>query len=209
MTKQNIKLVIKSTDEGEFLGSILYKRKSYLVKAKSVEEVKKSIADLILSVNPTTKESPTIIFNVSYDLTSFFKQFEYINISKLADTIGLSPSLLRQYATGKKHPSGTQLKRIEHAIKNIGETLAHVSLVPAMISEQPENNFEKILKYLKNNTNDVGLIKMSNYLNTRRQERRMDLEDSIETSKENSIEDQVKSLFNEFRPGLDRTHGDD
>ena len=65
---------------------------------------------------------------ISYDLQAFFKEFNEIKISSLAESANLNPSLLRQYATGNKYPSADQVKKIELAVKELGKKLKRVSI---------------------------------------------------------------------------------
>jgi predicted RNase H-like HicB family nuclease len=71
----------------------------------------------------------TIEFTYSYDVQAFFEAFSALKITEIARLAGLNASLLRQYATGAKHPSQTQAKRIEYAIHTLGEQLTKVSVV--------------------------------------------------------------------------------
>lgn len=65
---------------------------------------------------------------ISYDLQAFFKEFNEIKISSLAESANLNPSLLRQYATGNKFPSADQVKKIELAVQELGKKLKRVSI---------------------------------------------------------------------------------
>jgi hypothetical protein len=44
-------------------------------------------------------------FDVCYDLTSFFDEYSYLNISEIAHKAGISPGIMRQYTSGAKFPS--------------------------------------------------------------------------------------------------------
>lgn len=65
---------------------------------------------------------------LSYDLQAFFKEFNQIKISSLAEFADVNPSLLRQYATGNKYPSADQVKKIESAVQELGKKLKRVSI---------------------------------------------------------------------------------
>jgi transposase-like protein len=52
----------------------------------------------------------------------------FLNVSKLAKTIGVNPSLLRQYKAGNTYISEKQAKKIETGLHRIGEQLLSVSL---------------------------------------------------------------------------------
>lgn len=65
---------------------------------------------------------------LSYDLQAFFKEFNQIKISSLAEFANVNPSLLRQYSSGSKYPSVEQVKKIESAVQELGKKLKNVSI---------------------------------------------------------------------------------
>lgn len=69
-----------------------------------------------------------IRFDYEYDLTALFEVFNSIKINAIADSAGINQSLMRQYATGKKRPSERQAQKIETAVRQLGERLAHVKV---------------------------------------------------------------------------------
>ncbi len=74
-------------------------------------------------------------FDISYDLTTLFKVFSYLNISEIAERIGINSGLMRQYASGTKFPSRARVVEIMNAIKEIGKELAKVKLHPKDLAE--------------------------------------------------------------------------
>ena len=56
------------------------------------------------------------------------KQFPQINISALANQIGINKSLLAKYIYGIKKPSGARKKEIENALHVLGNNLMAVEL---------------------------------------------------------------------------------
>ena len=69
-----------------------------------------------------------VVFDYSYDVSAFFENFDFLNQTKIADLSGINPSLLRQYASGVKHPSAQQAKKIEIVIHKLAKELKSVSL---------------------------------------------------------------------------------
>ncbi len=67
-------------------------------------------------------------FTYSYDLTVFFDEFSFLNQSKIAELSGINPGLLRQYASGVKHPSREQANKIQVAIKDLANRLKSVKI---------------------------------------------------------------------------------
>ena len=65
---------------------------------------------------------------VSYDLQAFFKEFNELKISSIAERADLNPSLLRQYASGNKYPSDEQAKKIQVAVRTLADRLKKVAI---------------------------------------------------------------------------------
>lgn len=72
-----------------------------------------------------------IQFELVMDIQEFFKINDFINITSLANRIGMNSSLLRQYSKGIKFPSVIQVAKIEKEIKQIGKELSKTELQPA------------------------------------------------------------------------------
>ena len=71
-------------------------------------------------------DAKDIAFTYEYDLTALFEVFDSIKINSVATLAGLNQSLMRQYVTGKKRPSERQAKKIEEAIRQLGQRLSGV-----------------------------------------------------------------------------------
>ena len=63
------------------------------------------------------------------DIAQFFEYYKLINSSALAERIGISQSLLSQYANRIKTPSEKQVNRILTSIKDLGKELTHLELI--------------------------------------------------------------------------------
>ena len=59
-----------------------------------------------------------------YDLSGFFKTFDFFNVSALANTLNLNGSLLRRYKSGKSKASDAQKKKVEKGIHSIARQLS-------------------------------------------------------------------------------------
>ncbi|MGN7721597.1 hypothetical protein [Chitinophaga sp. 22620] len=66
---------------------------------------------------------------IRLDLAQFFEYYKVINSSALAERIGISQSLLSQYANRIKTPSEKQVNRILTSIKDLGKELTHLELI--------------------------------------------------------------------------------
>ncbi len=62
------------------------------------------------------------------DFQQFFQYYSVINSRVLAEKIGMNPTLLSQYVSGKKKPSETQCQRIVSGINQIGKELSELKL---------------------------------------------------------------------------------
>ena len=69
------------------------------------------------------KVVPELEFEYSYDIPSLFSEFNMINISGFAKSIGINPGLMRRYACGEAFASENQLKRIEVGVRTLGQKL--------------------------------------------------------------------------------------
>ncbi|RDC63320.1 helix-turn-helix domain-containing protein [Adhaeribacter pallidiroseus] len=67
-------------------------------------------------------------FEFTYDVQAFFQEFNFLKQSKIAELAGLNSSLVRQYASGLKHPSADQVRKIEEAIHKLATALKNVNI---------------------------------------------------------------------------------
>ena len=70
------------------------------------------------------KTIPELEFEYRYDIPSLFSEFNMINISRFAKSIGINPGLMRRYACGDTFASENQLKRIEYGVRSLGRRLS-------------------------------------------------------------------------------------
>ncbi len=124
LRKQKVSLTVERT-AGDLRGRVLVTTNLIVASAKSLSELKRSFQSLILDIENVS--AAEFHFVVSYDLTSFFNQ-NPLNIAAVASKAGISPGLMRQYATGAKFPSIDRLQVIESAIRQIGKELSKVRL---------------------------------------------------------------------------------
>lgn len=120
-----IKLVIEGGD-GALWGRVNYEDNLLVDEADTVEKLQAQMRQLLLDFHDIVPDSYE--FEVEYDLTAFFEQFDYLKITKIAELAGLNGSLVRQYATGKKFPSAQQAEKIENTIRQLAEQLSNVHI---------------------------------------------------------------------------------
>ncbi|MDR0542460.1 MAG: type II toxin-antitoxin system HicB family antitoxin [Dysgonamonadaceae bacterium] len=70
------------------------------------------------------KENPAIEY--TYDLSGFFKSYDFFDITALANRIGINASLMRRYKTGMKKASFAQKAKISEGIHAIANQLSAV-----------------------------------------------------------------------------------
>lgn len=96
---------------------------------ESVEIAKEDFSECIdqaLEGTALTKEDIDIEYR--YDLPSFFNYFDYFNISKLANFVGINESQMRQYKNGLAFPCEKTIKKIMDGVHTIGKELYASSL---------------------------------------------------------------------------------
>lgn len=119
--KEIIVLVVE-TGSASLWGRVQYDDNLIVDEANSIEELQSKMRTLLLDFHDLAPESYD--FRVEYDLTAFFERFDFLKITKVAELSGINGSLLRQYVTGKRHPSARQAAKIESAIKELASQLA-------------------------------------------------------------------------------------
>ena len=69
-------------------------------------------------------------FEIEYrfDVGSLFDYYSYLNIEGVASLVGISASVLRQYASGVRQPREDKLRIIEDGLKKASEQLQRVVL---------------------------------------------------------------------------------
>lgn len=105
-------------------------------EGKSVEEAKadfmnsyKEVIDsYIENGEAVPEELINLEFSFKYDVASVFNEFPFINATKLAEYLGISPGLMRHYKAGDTYISEAQAKRIETGLHEFAERLLQVAL---------------------------------------------------------------------------------
>lgn len=63
-----------------------------------------------------------------YDFPSFFKHFDFLNQSKVAKYMGMSPSNFRHYVAGSKRMSQKQFIRVKKGFEKMADELKESTL---------------------------------------------------------------------------------
>lgn len=126
MTK--VELVIEKGDEGLW-GSVKYNDNLISDQGKDLTELENKLKILLQEFEDVDPEK--VVFEASYDVFALFQEFDFLNISKVAKHAEINAGLLRQYASGVKHPSLTQAKKIEDTLHRLAEQLQKASVYAA------------------------------------------------------------------------------
>ena len=109
---------------------------TFIGEGNTVEEAKKDFFNSyneILSYYsdkglPVPEELKDLEFEYKFDLAAFFNYFNFINVSKFAESIGMEPSLMRHYKVGGISISSKQKKKIETEIHCLAHELGQIAL---------------------------------------------------------------------------------
>jgi len=121
MEKIKVELIVERGDN-DLSGRITYNNNLIINNGKTVEEIELKMKELLYdfeNLDPNRVE-----FEISYDVYALFKQFDFLNIGKVAVRAGINPGLLRQYASQVKYPSATQAKKIEETLHSLAERMS-------------------------------------------------------------------------------------
>ena len=103
-------------------------------EGKTVEEAKKDVYNSYKGVlesyvaEDIPEELVGLEFEFKYDIASLFNEFSFINATKFAQYIGISPGLMRHYKAGDTYISEAQAKKIETGLHQCAEKLLAVTL---------------------------------------------------------------------------------
>lgn len=69
------------------------------------------------------KEVPQLDISYKFDVGSLFNYYDFINVAGVSREIGVSPSVMRQYAIGARKPSPERKKEIILGIKSLASKM--------------------------------------------------------------------------------------
>ena len=118
-----VNLIIEKGDDGKFWGRVNYRNNLIVEVASSIEILDRKMRKIIKDFHDREVE-----LEHSYDVVSFFENFDFLNQSRIAELSGIGSSLLKQYGSGERYPSEQQVKKIESAIHKLAKELKSISL---------------------------------------------------------------------------------
>ena len=77
---------------------------------------------------PLPDDLKDLEFEYKYDISAMFNVFDFLNISKFAKKVGISPGLMRHYKVGDTYISTKQAHKIQEGLHQIGREFLSVSL---------------------------------------------------------------------------------
>ncbi len=129
-------MILEKTDEG--YSAYLPDLPGCISTGRTLAEIKNNIKDAIdFHIEGMRIENISIPgkfdreFDLSFkmDVASLFEWFSGIlTKSGVSRLTGMNQSLISQYVSGSKSPSGKQTKRIERALHNLGQELLEIEL---------------------------------------------------------------------------------
>ena len=124
------KIIIKVEKTTTGFSAYAEKYPAFTTGQNSAELASNMIESLNLYFEEEGLKKTVDISNLSFELeiSTVFEVFP-INVKALSQRIDMNYTLLSQYATGKKKPSGKQLEKIKSGILEIGRELTSISLL--------------------------------------------------------------------------------
>lgn len=127
--KPKIKLNVIKENEG-YTAVGQWENRSLVTYGDNWEELQIMVIDMLNLVFEDLGFSYTIDeIEFSYDLASFFNFYKVLNVSALSKRLNMPQSLLAQYITGKKKPSGAQTARILKGVQQVGRELSEINFL--------------------------------------------------------------------------------
>lgn len=84
--------------------------------------------DTVEDLKEDGKEVPEIDIEYKFDVGALFNYYDFINAAGVSREIGISPSLMRQYATGKRKPSEERKRQIVGGLHVLASKMQSASI---------------------------------------------------------------------------------
>jgi len=123
---QRVELIVEKSEK-KLWGRVTYNENLIADEADSFEELETKFRILLKDF----ENLESISFDVRFDVNALFDHFDFINVSKFAKYAGINAGLMRQYASGVKHPRKEQAEKIESALHRFSKEAAKTSILAA------------------------------------------------------------------------------
>lgn len=132
MEQKVIKAIVERGEDGGFTAFSESVPGVYAI-GMSEEEVRKEFLEMMVEqaefMENRTGKAPDFkgaSVEFTYDLSALFAAFPFLNVSALAEWMGINPSLMRKYKAGLSTPRGKNREAIQKGLKRISERLREV-----------------------------------------------------------------------------------
>lgn len=132
MEQKVIKAIVERGEDGGFTAFSESVPGVYAI-GMSEEEVRKEFLEMMVEqaefMEKRTGKAPDFkgaSVEFTYDLSALFAAFPFLNVSALAEWMGINPSLMRKYKAGLSTPRGKNREAIQKGLKRISERLREV-----------------------------------------------------------------------------------
>jgi hypothetical protein len=99
----------------------------------TANEIPELYTNLVEALNLAFEDSGQVVsednIQLNLDLQQFFQHYRVLNAAFLAKRIGMNPTLLSQYVTGRKRASPQQTEKIICGIQRIGKELSDLQFI--------------------------------------------------------------------------------
>ena len=123
---QKILLVIEKGKGKDLWGRVTFDDNLIVDSAPSIDLLREKMAGLLCDFHDLPVSE--IGFDIAYDLTAVFSEKAYLNLSVVAQKLGINRSLMAQYASGNKFPSAERARAIEQTIHGLGRDLLNIRI---------------------------------------------------------------------------------
>lgn len=128
--------VLIEKDENGYSAVITNFKSTIWGAGKTVKEAKEDLMNSIDEARQMYAEDGTrspddlenLDFEYKYDVSALFDAFSFLNVSRFAERVGISPSLMRHYKAGDTYISASQAQKIEEGLHQLARELEAVSL---------------------------------------------------------------------------------
>jgi len=128
MEMKKVELVIEKGEKGLW-GSVKYNNNLIADTGTDLANLENKLKRRLQEFEGV--DPKTVVFEPTYDVFALFQEFDFLNISKVAKYAGINAGLLRQYASGVKHPSLNQAKKIEETLHRLAAQMQKASVYAA------------------------------------------------------------------------------
>jgi hypothetical protein len=124
--KKKFEVIIEKAEDARLWGRIYYGEDLLTTNAATTEGIIENFREQFEAFyNLKTAKNN---FEIKYDLEAFFDQYNVLNISEIGKMANISPTVMRHYKSGIKHPSKAQVQNIEHTIHTLARQLEQIKI---------------------------------------------------------------------------------